>query len=107
MLHNLESINKLYKEYQIAGAELVKAVEETFREVYKDFGFVPIKIEHTAVKPSTCDKLVQINWFYYDENQKLIFEDLDGFTYPVEHIAHEPMNMLLLYQSFAKDIKIR
>jgi len=107
MAYNLDAINGLYKGYQTAGAALNKAVEETFREVYEDFGFVPVKIENTSVRPSTFDGLVQINQYYYDENQKLIFEDWDGNQYPVEQIAYRPMNMYLLYQSFAKQIKIK
>lgn len=106
MLHNSQSISNLYKDYQSAGAELNKAVEETFREVFEDFGFVPIRFENTSVRPSTCDNLVQVNKFYFISN-KLVFEDCNNNVYPVEHIAYRPMNMYLIYQSFSKEIKIK
>ena len=106
MLHNLQSVNNLYKNYQTAGAELNKAVEETFREVFEDFGFVPIRFENTSVRPSTCDRLVQVNKFYFILD-KLVFEDCDENVYPVEQIAYRPMNMYLIYQSFSKEIKIK
>ena len=107
MLHNLESINKLYKAYQSAGAALNKAVVETFKEVFDDFGSVPINIESTSVRPSIIDGLDTVNKFYFDKEGKLFFEATSGMKYPIEQIAYRPLNMYLIYQSFAKEVKVK
>ena len=107
VLYNIDAINGFYRGYEAAGAALNKAVEETFTEVFKDFGFVPVRIQPTSVRPSKSDRLVLIDIFYLDTNSKLVFEDVESNVYPVIEIAYRPMNMYLLYQSFAKDVKIK
>lgn len=106
-LHNLGTINKFYKDYETAGATLNKAVIDTFKAVYEDFGFVPIRIQPTSIRPSKGDKLVLIDKFFLNTDLDLFFEDVDGNIYPVVEIAYRPLNMYLLYQSMAKDIKIK
>ena len=107
ILHNLQAINKFYKDYETAGATLNKAVIDTFRTVYKDFGFVPIRIQPTSIRPSKGDELVLIDKFFFNTDFELFFEDVDGNVYPVVEIAYRPLNMYLLYQNMAKDIKIK
>lgn len=106
-LHILQTINKFYKNYETAGAELNQAVIDTFKTVYKDFGFVPVRIQPTSIRPSKGDKLVLIDKFFLNTDFELFFEDVDGNVYPVVEIAYRPLNMYLLYQSMARDIKIK
>lgn len=109
MLRNLETINKLYRDYKKAGENLSNAVEETFREVFEDNGMLQaIDIMPTYINSPCLPEDTIIDRFYYNVDNTLILEDrYKKAEYHFEKMTFRPEDMYALYQSLSQTLKIK